>query len=177
MKPLNEIALEVAADIWTDTVWNHDEIKAFAHALVDRLTRDAEPVAWIDRTKLQEKGMRYATGFKATKYQSPVFLHPPFTQQPVIDKSMLKRLVTQVFGDEYEITRRGVSEWQPIETAPKDGTCILIYTQYSDTGEFYVAGYDSVFSAPWRLINDFGFNEHVPTHWMPLPAAPKGGSK
>ena len=60
-------------------------------------------------------------------------------------------------------------DWQPIATAPKDGTEILVYTM----GEcFYVVAYDDVFSAPWRIRNDEGVNEAVPTHWMPLPDAP-----
>lgn len=62
-----------------------------------------------------------------------------------------------------------VMEWQPIETAPKDGTEILVHTRY---GNFYVVGYDDVFSAPWRVRNDEGLTETAPTHWMPLPPPP-----
>ena len=54
--------------------------------------------------------------------------------------------------------------WQPIATAPKDGTEILIYTRGDS---FCVAGYDDIFSAPWRLRNDEGLSE----------AAPKGGKR
>ena len=60
-------------------------------------------------------------------------------------------------------------DWQPIATAPKDGTEILVYTRSEC---FYVVVYDDVFSAPWRIRNDEGLNETVPTHWMPLPEAP-----
>jgi hypothetical protein len=62
-----------------------------------------------------------------------------------------------------------VPNWQPIETAPKDETAILIYTSREN---MYVVSYDDTFSAPWRIRNDDGLNEHVPTHWMPLPTAP-----
>ena len=61
-------------------------------------------------------------------------------------------------------------DWQPIEIAPKDGTEILVYTRCDD---IYVVSYDEVFSAPWRIRNHEGINEHVPTHWMPLPNPPK----
>ena len=61
-------------------------------------------------------------------------------------------------------------KWLDIETAPRDGTEILIYTR-SDC--FYVVCYDDVFSAPWRIRNDEGLNEHVPTHWRPLPKVPQ----
>ena len=60
-------------------------------------------------------------------------------------------------------------KWQPLETAPKDGTEILVYTK---CGSFYVVSYDDVFSAPWRVRNDEGISEAAPTHWMPLPDAP-----
>ncbi len=62
-----------------------------------------------------------------------------------------------------------VRGWMPIETAPKDGTAILVYTQHDN---FYVVSYDDVFSAPWRVRNDAGLNERALTHWMPLPEAP-----
>lgn len=64
-----------------------------------------------------------------------------------------------------------VPEWQPIETAPKDGTEILIYSRYGDQ---YVVSYDDSFiRAPWRIRNEEGLNENIPTHWMPLPETPK----
>lgn len=63
-----------------------------------------------------------------------------------------------------------VPAWQPIETAPRDGTDVLIYTM---AGSMYVAGYDDAFSNVWRIRNDEGVNSRVVTHWMPLPAAPK----
>ena len=86
-----------------------------------------------------------------------------------------------------------MSDWQPIETAPKDGTTVLLaapgrvtagewcpeqwltasdyhmttgeYLGRSETGECIPAYWCS-----W----DGGFtDECAPTHWMPLPDAPK----
>ena len=56
-------------------------------------------------------------------------------------------------------------QWQPIETAPKDGTFILAYQ--SDVGvvtKYFIVAWsemDSSFNtvADWRIR---------PTHWMPL---------
>lgn len=62
-------------------------------------------------------------------------------------------------------------EWQPIETAPKDGTAILIAKSPCD----HWAG---MFVAYWSDDLDewfYSINRIVrqPTHWMPLPAAPE----
>lgn len=64
-------------------------------------------------------------------------------------------------------------EWQPIETAPRDGTPILAFCPDDDflpiTGMdtiVWEASYDCWFWAGQELIE-------VPTHWMPLPEAPK----
>lgn len=71
---------------------------------------------------------------------------------------------------EYCDREDAVQYWQPIETAPKDGTEILIYSRYGDQ---YVVSYDDSFNAPWRVRNEEGLNAHIPTHWMPLPEPPK----
>lgn len=71
-------------------------------------------------------------------------------------------------------------EWQPIETAPKDGTEVLLFTAIPPTGLLaypepqIVSGYFDVVDDEWcaTVANVFGpFVE--PTHWMPLPEAPK----
>lgn len=61
-------------------------------------------------------------------------------------------------------------EWIPIELAPRDGTKILGLTK---DGDVYAVAYDDIFSAPWRVINDFGFSAKALTNWQPLPAAPR----
>lgn len=64
-----------------------------------------------------------------------------------------------------------MSEWQPIETAPKDGSLILTY----DGCNSRVVEWWSEFKY-WDYIGDgfyrSEFSDHDPTHWMPLPAPP-----
>lgn len=61
--------------------------------------------------------------------------------------------------------------WQPIETAPKDGTDILIWveTAHGDGPSFALAAYWQ--SGMWECCGAGFF--HPVTHWMPLPLAPE----
>lgn len=85
------------------------------------------------------------------------------------------------------------AEWQPIETAPKDGTEILAYR--SDCGVFMIRwtspdaflsekeiaasrlSDDDLFTEGWYfadwLHGDLLMDREIPTHWMPLPPPPK----
>lgn len=72
--------------------------------------------------------------------------------------------------------------WQPIETAPKDGTKILVFTAIGDIeiGQWCTTEWDryELHDADRNLytrrvdIHEF-WNNNFPTHWMPLPAAPE----
>ena len=63
-----------------------------------------------------------------------------------------------------------VPNWRPIETAPKDGTPVLLgFPGYLHAMHGHYE--DGIWG---QLDSDFGF-EHLPTqptHWMPLPAPP-----
>ena len=94
--------------------------------------------------------------------------------------------------EENERLRKDVGriEWQPIETAPKDGTHVLLsysgrvtygYWLHLEVGKLVgdcggvcrCPEYDEP-PAPFWYSEDGGFTEeHPPTHWMPLPEPPK----
>lgn len=67
-----------------------------------------------------------------------------------------------------------MSEWQPIETAPKDGAWVSIWCRAQPLSlpagipAFWEDGFGwvSVRDDDQNLIDD-------PTHWMPLPEPPK----
>ena len=61
-----------------------------------------------------------------------------------------------------------MSEWQPIETAPKDGNSVIIYDPRGTT--VCEAIYDKHQSS-WVDPVETYYRYH-PTHWMPLPAPP-----
>jgi hypothetical protein len=62
-------------------------------------------------------------------------------------------------------------KWQPIETAPKDGTFVLLYCP-SSLGS-YMDVYSFTECGGWQCSN-FEYSPYPdPTHWMPLPDAPE----
>lgn len=59
-------------------------------------------------------------------------------------------------------------KWQPISTAPKDGTRILVFEAEDGT-----AGIVRV--SCWRddtIPNGWSGSERAPSHWLPLPHPP-----
>jgi hypothetical protein len=71
------------------------------------------------------------------------------------------------------------NQWQAIETAPKDGTSILLYdpvgdwtdeTRTMDIGHWGLWGWGE---STWLMNGGDGWGK--PTHWQPLPAPPQTG--
>jgi hypothetical protein len=66
-----------------------------------------------------------------------------------------------------------MTDWQPIETAPKDGTRILVFEKIWP--EIVVAEWDegTGHHPGWRVYpNTESLDTCDPTHWMPLPEPP-----
>ena len=69
-------------------------------------------------------------------------------------------------------------DWQPIDTAPKDGTSILVFipdavAPFGDQIDIVRYGSDGASGLAWchaRCVD--GLESGNPTHWMPLPDAP-----
>lgn len=73
-----------------------------------------------------------------------------------------------------------MNAWQPIETAPKDGTEILLIDKYC-FNDAAVCHWDSI-DEVWSFMDDSydgdddTYDTRIfcdPTHWMPLPEPPK----
>ena len=65
-----------------------------------------------------------------------------------------------------------MSKWQPIETAPRDETHVLVWTG----GAMTTAKYDLEFDWWEIVVPSEGYRESdcvSPTHWMPLPEPPE----
>ncbi len=63
-----------------------------------------------------------------------------------------------------------MSEWQPIETAPKDGSEIIGGDRGCGDIEFYRWNDED---KKWLSRGDFYEPTNELTHWMPLPEPPK----
>lgn len=66
-------------------------------------------------------------------------------------------------------TQEEPQQWQPIETAPKDGT---IFWAYQDLGRSCECSYNFKGDETDRWHNLCANRWCSPTHWMPLPPAP-----
>lgn len=69
-----------------------------------------------------------------------------------------------------------MSEWQPIETAPKDGTTILAFypslTGYTARQDVAPIHWSEWGNGVWENATSGGKPSSLPTHWMPLPEPP-----
>lgn len=66
-------------------------------------------------------------------------------------------------------------DWKPIETAPKDGTPILVYdpNPWLDPYSVITVSWDTQRKC-WSEITGELYAIYYPTHWMELPEKPKG---
>lgn len=75
-----------------------------------------------------------------------------------------------------------MAEWQPIDTAPRDGTVVLVYPPtFTSNGQTCSAARfddDRYSQRPrpcWKrddAIHITTSRDKPPTHWMPMPAPP-----
>lgn len=67
-----------------------------------------------------------------------------------------------------------VPEWQPIETAPKDGTDVLLWAAVPGTKDYIaVSGYFDEMDDAWTGAINSIYGPFVnPTHWMRIPTPP-----
>jgi hypothetical protein len=63
-----------------------------------------------------------------------------------------------------------MSEWKPIETAPKDGRKVVVMTPgYHVRSARYIESL-----AGWSAWEGSDNDDHLkPTHWMPMPELPR----
>lgn len=69
-----------------------------------------------------------------------------------------------------EAAKRAPSEWQTMDTAPKDGTKILVVMR----SHVAMAAWGGSRPPTWKVGSKYGPSlQFLPTHWMPLPSPPR----
>ena len=122
-------------------------------------------------------------------YACPSCLHPLRTKWEACPNIPKKPEPEYHTGHTFKIRepKPAYSIWQPIETAPKDGTKILIYNGEVRISYWHLQGYvgSHGYRDGWykdyiddsdRVFYDYpnrSWPSEVPTHWMPLPEEPK----
>lgn len=71
-----------------------------------------------------------------------------------------------------ELESQLAGKWCPIETAPKDGTRVLLCIDHGEWGDKVWTG---MWAAGWMI--SYGKARTEPTHWMQLPTPPSEGGK
>jgi hypothetical protein len=71
-----------------------------------------------------------------------------------------------ITSDEYD--HFCAMQWKPIETAPKDGSCVLAW--FDDAEHHFLLYW---LNDAWRFKGTHINPIIEPTHWMPLPEPPK----
>jgi len=130
-----------------------------------------EPVAWITNESLY--GLK--TGRTNSKGAVPVHASRSYVAKTP--------LITTTQAEAYkDACVREALQWQPIETAPKDGTTILVWFRqhgamtvcwgdrdYNHTSEYAIWLVDDHKHGPYPVR---GYSRGDDTHWMPLPPPP-----
>lgn len=103
------------------------------------------------------------------------------TRYAELCQDLKERLPKDVFDTFFGFPTDEVEKWQPIATAPIDGTAILVYPPLWNDRTCSVAKYDddSFAKKPrpfWRRDDAFGnvtfSRDKPPTHGMPMPRVP-----
>lgn len=93
------------------------------------------------------------------------------------------KIVCEMMNAAFAAGVASVGKWQPIESAPKDGTRILLgYSTHIFTGVWAVCGewdderYTKLRRGYWKHEMHFAgvlaMRSNPPTHWQPLPEPP-----
>ena len=64
------------------------------------------------------------------------------------------------------------TSWQPIETAPKEGS-VIVFGRWEEGHEFDGQPWWNIAGCTETGIYGDWYDEAIPTHWMPLPEPPQ----
>jgi hypothetical protein len=124
--------------------------------------REALRAAWEKAAELAQEREPAADGMREALEKARVYLAAMSRTGHAPGATILVKAIDAALS-------RAGNGWQPIETAPKDGTTIIVsggIAHWHEGAWKTLTGYEY----PGRLI------QWKVTQWMPLPAPPEGGS-
>lgn len=132
-------------------------------ALITRLRATEARTAWTDSLALQAHSM--ATAIEQGDEDGELDALGPVTA--AIIRSDVARMLEIVAERPAPLAAR--TAWQPIETAPRDGTAVLVWWLLSTSDAGGIACFNG---ERWTQRDGLPYT-WAPTHWQPLPAAPE----
>lgn len=84
--------------------------------------------------------------------------------------------VLEEIAETVRFARETGDDWQPIETAPTDGTEVILCHMYSDGSDWQCIGYHTGHGRGGWTTGKQWMTE-VPTHWRPMLAPPRSSVK
>jgi len=89
-------------------------------------------------------------------------------------KPALRRIVQAILSAEKENQIPNDTQWQPIETSPRDGTDIIVCDAREYRPISLIVYYDDEDFYPyaWGTLDGPSYHIDKFTHWMPAPAPP-----
>ncbi len=133
---------------------SHRIARAIEQAILNKLS-EQEPVAWLQTSVEDGVDTVIARTHKPDKFNAewwkfdPLYLHPA----------------------------PSVPEWQPIETAPKDGTVVLLAGCRKPVAAAWLEDEIDYWHVDDNKLGPFALRGPAPTHWMPLPKPPAARSE
>lgn len=194
-------ALRAARNTWIEIAAGH-KARAEEAELDSKLAHPGDRYYTDDEELSDEDKARIDAAWEAHKAAAPVARiindnQPGSTAiVEVLTSPPTLTVGTELFTAPQALSRRGEDGWRSIETAPKDGSIIIL----TNGREVFAGAWEARIKGdgfPWLLVEDVsthqphgccdmedderievnGWPATAPTHWMPLPTPPVNQSE
>lgn len=149
-------------------------IRGFSAALVEE--ENGKFVRWEDYAKLDAEKWRWANRECIQRVEELEAQVCELTKEKTL--STLRNIISSQDIKALQAEVKLSASWQPMETAPLDGTdvlCVCIDPEFEgedNPNEYIRTCFFGLMTEDYRCwMSVFGYEEN-PTHWMPLPAKP-----
>ena len=158
-------------EMWSAGNWNDNMLPPVRQDLIEE---DSTPVEIIDRLKAKNEQLKSLLREALSTLNDQAGHVAAVLMRCGHEIDQLRSELAALKAENESLKR---NQWQPIETAPKDGTVFLGY-KLGQFRECYKVPRDDC--DMWCFGGTSGaddlFPNIKPTHWMPLPKAPANGA-